>query len=63
MVCKSNELEDRCKFKELIFREIQFDDGCQKNTINIKLLIIIYLRKLNKHKKCLNSFFITLQQS
>ena len=35
----------------------------KKNTINIKLLIIIYLRKLNKHKRCLNSFFITLQRS
>ena len=35
----------------------------KKNTINIKLLIIICLRKSNKHKRCLNSFFITLQRS
>ena len=23
-------IQDHCRFKELIFREIQLDDGCQK---------------------------------
>ena len=55
---KEKENKRPLQIKELIFREIKFDDGCQKNTINIKLLIINYLRKSNKHKRCLNSFFI-----